>query len=63
MKQRTRLLEQFDRNVKERDALLLKKKEALSALSNFEYTRVAGVEEYIFNNNFVTMFNSFSHTT
>ncbi|KAG9437500.1 synaptonemal complex protein 1 [Apis mellifera carnica] len=46
MKQRTRLLEQFDRNVKERDALLLKKKEALSALSNFEYTRVAGVEEY-----------------
>ncbi|XP_012341756.1 synaptonemal complex protein 1-like [Apis florea] len=46
MKQRTRLLEQFDRNVKERDALLLKKKEALSTLSNFEYTRVAGVEEY-----------------
>lgn len=61
MKQRTRLLEQFDRNVKERDALLLKKKEALSALSNFEYTRVAGVEEYIFNNNFVTMFNLFSY--
>lgn len=47
MKQRTRLLEQFDRNVKERDALLLKKKEALSTLSNFEYTRVAGVEEYV----------------
>lgn len=47
MKQRTRLLEQFDRNVKERDALLLKKKEALSTLSNFEYTRVADVEEYV----------------
>ncbi|CAD1470412.1 unnamed protein product [Heterotrigona itama] len=45
-KQRTRLLEQFDRNVRERDSLLSKKDEALSALSNFEHSLVASVEEY-----------------
>ncbi|XP_020719488.1 synaptonemal complex protein 1 [Bombus terrestris] len=46
MKQRTRLLEQFDRNVKERDSLLSKKNEALSTLSNFEHALVATIEEY-----------------
>ncbi|KAK9296352.1 hypothetical protein QLX08_009670 [Tetragonisca angustula] len=46
MKQRTRLLEQFNRNVKERDSLLSKKNEALSTLSNFEHSLVASVEEY-----------------
>ncbi|XP_076248774.1 uncharacterized protein LOC143188423 [Calliopsis andreniformis] len=46
MKQRTRLLEQFDRNVKERDSLLSKKNDALSALSDVERSFVAGVEEY-----------------
>ncbi|XP_071873648.1 uncharacterized protein [Bombus fervidus] len=46
MKQRTRLLEQFDRNVKERDLLLSKKNEALSTLSNFEHALVATIEEY-----------------
>lgn len=45
MKQRTRLLEQFDRNVKERDSLLSKKNEALSTLSNFEHALVATIEE------------------
>ncbi|KOX78514.1 hypothetical protein WN51_07921 [Melipona quadrifasciata] len=45
-KQRTRLLEQFNRNVKERDSLLSKKNEALSALSNFQHSLVASVEEY-----------------
>ncbi|XP_029055566.1 coiled-coil domain-containing protein 183 [Osmia bicornis bicornis] len=46
MKQRTQLLEQFNRNVKERDLLLRKKNEALSALSNFEHSLVATTEEY-----------------
>ncbi|OAD59544.1 hypothetical protein WN48_08651, partial [Eufriesea mexicana] len=46
MKQRTRLVEQFNRNVKERDSLLSKKNEALSILSNFEHSLVASIEEY-----------------
>ena len=46
MKQRTQLLEQFNRNVKERDLLLKKKNETLSALSNFEHSLVATTEEY-----------------
>ncbi|CAK9829512.1 hypothetical protein ANTRET_LOCUS6833 [Anthophora retusa] len=46
MKQRTRLLEQFDRNVKERDSLLSKKNEALTTLSNLEHSLVADIEEY-----------------
>ena len=45
MKQRTRLLDQFDRNVKERDLLLSKKTEALSTLSDIEHSLVAGGEE------------------
>lgn len=45
MKQRTRLLEQFDRNVKERESLLNKKNDALSSLSDVERTLVAIVEE------------------
>lgn len=47
MKQRTQLLEQFNRNVKERDLLLRKKNEALSALSSFEHSLVATTEEYV----------------
>ncbi|XP_017893227.1 uncharacterized protein LOC108632883 [Ceratina calcarata] len=46
MKQRTRLLEQFERNVKERDSLLTKKNEALSTLSNFGHSLIASAEEY-----------------
>ncbi|KZC04667.1 PREDICTED: uncharacterized protein LOC107192980 [Dufourea novaeangliae] len=46
MKQRTRLLEQFNRNVKERDSLSSQKNEALSTLTEIEHTIVAGVEEY-----------------
>nr|XP_031828092.1 uncharacterized protein LOC116425046 [Nomia melanderi] len=46
MKQRTRLLEQFDRNVKERELLLTRKNEALSGLSEIEHSLVARVEEY-----------------
>lgn len=45
MKQRTRLLEQFDRNVKERELLLIRKNEALSGLSEIEHSLVARVEE------------------
>ncbi|KOC61449.1 hypothetical protein WH47_05053 [Habropoda laboriosa] len=40
-KQRTRLLEQFDRNVKERDLSLSKKNDALTTLSNLEHSLVA----------------------
>ncbi|XP_076764354.1 uncharacterized protein LOC143431473 [Xylocopa sonorina] len=46
MKQRTRLLGQFERNVVERDSLLSQKNQALSTLSNFEHTLVANREEY-----------------
>ncbi|XP_076649065.1 uncharacterized protein LOC143356903 [Halictus rubicundus] len=46
MKQRTRLLEQFNRNVKERDALLTRKNEALAGLSEIEHSVVANVEAY-----------------
>ncbi|CAL7943986.1 unnamed protein product [Xylocopa violacea] len=46
MKQRTRLLEQFERNVVERDSLLSKKNQALSTLSNIEHILVANTEEY-----------------
>ncbi|XP_003708513.2 uncharacterized protein LOC100878388 isoform X2 [Megachile rotundata] len=45
-KQRTRLLEQFNRNVKERDSLLNKKNEALSTLSSLQHSLVATTEEY-----------------
>lgn len=45
MKQRTRLVEQFNRNVKERDSLLSKKNEALATLSGFEHSLVASIEE------------------
>ncbi|XP_076170847.1 uncharacterized protein LOC143148426 [Ptiloglossa arizonensis] len=45
-KQRTRLLEQFDRNVKERDALFGRKNEALTTLSEVEHAFVTAAEEY-----------------
>ncbi|XP_054012938.1 uncharacterized protein LOC128894899 [Hylaeus anthracinus] len=45
-KQRTRLLEQFDRNIKERESLLNQKNDALSTLAEVKHTLVAGVEEY-----------------
>ncbi|XP_076623261.1 uncharacterized protein LOC143342861 [Colletes latitarsis] len=45
-KQRTRLLEQFDRNVKERDSLLSQKNDALSTLSEVEHSLIANAEEY-----------------
>ncbi|XP_076286156.1 uncharacterized protein LOC143211913 [Lasioglossum baleicum] len=46
MKQRTRLLEQFNRNVRERDSLLSRKNEALTSLSEIEHAVVANVEAY-----------------
>ncbi|XP_043248376.1 uncharacterized protein LOC122395110 [Colletes gigas] len=45
-KQRTRLLEQFDRNVKERDSLLSQKNDALSTLSEVEHSLIANAEEH-----------------
>ncbi|XP_078044078.1 uncharacterized protein LOC144473765 [Augochlora pura] len=46
MKQRQRLLEQFNHNVKERALLLTQKNEALANLSKIEHATVAHVEVY-----------------
>nr|XP_050856418.1 uncharacterized protein LOC127066570 isoform X2 [Vespula vulgaris] len=46
MRQKTRLINQFNYNIKERDDLLSKKEEALAVLENLEHTMVATTTQY-----------------
>lgn len=47
MRQKTRLINQFNYNIKERDDLLSKKEEALAVLENLEHTMVATTTQYV----------------
>ncbi|KAF7394089.1 hypothetical protein HZH68_010908 [Vespula germanica] len=46
MRQKTRLINQFNYNIKERDDLLSKKEEAVAVLENLEHTMVATTTQY-----------------